>query len=594
MLNGVVLLSGGIDSAVTAWMMRGECIHLHALSFRYGQRHADKELACAKELARQLGVVNHKILDVPIKDIGGSALTDDRRDIPVESLKDVIPDTWVPQRNTIFLAFAFGWAEVVGADSVWIGANAVDYCMPGYTDVIAREGVVKLRDLEVGREVLSFDLASREMCFKPIVRYEQTPRQDKLLRFTLEGGSQFECTLKHHVVRVWTHSIGSYGIAKLPEIVEAEQLAVGDYTLLPFGSVLPDDNIEESVDLLDFMKDLQAPFECAGDHVWFKSTNMVKRYVSREAFMKLCGWYISEGGVDSKGKGFGVTFYQSEKNKENCDDILATLAQWGFKPSISRSGPEDRDRDLAIHVSGPTTHVLKLFGVHSKQKTLGNLLCGGFGRHSLSVLLGTLISGDGSAAGGSGIEYYTASAQLAQEVGALATLLGYRTVVGDNQPGLRCVHMYKSELHPSQRKVGQSALVKVKQVETIACPDELFELTVEDTHTLVAGTRGFAIVSQSGYPDCRPVFLQQVEKAFNLASKQYIEERGKITLKTPVLRWSKAAEVVWGLQHGVPFASTWSCYRGGEKACGVCDSCRIRLQAFEAAGVIDPIQYERL
>lgn len=132
MSKGVVLLSGGIDSAVTAWMARTECEELSVLTFRYGQRHSEKEIQCAGDLGDCLGIKEHLLLNLPINHISNSGLTDVERVIPTEGLSDGIPTTWVPQRNSIFLAFAFGWAETLGYDSVWIGANSVDYS--GYPD----------------------------------------------------------------------------------------------------------------------------------------------------------------------------------------------------------------------------------------------------------------------------------------------------------------------------------------------------------------------------------------------------------------------------------------------------------------------------
>jgi len=127
--KGVVLLSGGLDSAVTAYQANGEVDKLYALTFRYGQVHS-KEVECALQLGLILGAERHKVLDLPLDMIGGSSLVG-VGDIPKEPTQG-IPSTWVPQRNAIFLSVAFAWAEVVGADKVYIGVNSVDYS--GYPD----------------------------------------------------------------------------------------------------------------------------------------------------------------------------------------------------------------------------------------------------------------------------------------------------------------------------------------------------------------------------------------------------------------------------------------------------------------------------
>ena len=132
--KAVVLLSGGMDSATTAAIAQSEGFDLHALSFRYGQRHA-AELEAARRVAAHSKIQRHVVLDIDLRAFGGSALTGELplpKDTPLERIGDRIPSTYVPARNTIFLAFALGWAEVLGAADIFLGANAMDYS--GYPD----------------------------------------------------------------------------------------------------------------------------------------------------------------------------------------------------------------------------------------------------------------------------------------------------------------------------------------------------------------------------------------------------------------------------------------------------------------------------
>ncbi|WNH53149.1 7-cyano-7-deazaguanine synthase QueC [Stenotrophomonas oahuensis] len=129
MKNAVVLLSGGMDSAAVIAIAREQGFAVHALSVRYGQRHTS-ELDAAANVAKALGVVAHKTVNVDLRSIGGSALTDDI-DVP-EAGGEGIPVTYVPARNTIMLSVALGWAEVLGASDIFCGVNAVDYS--GYPD----------------------------------------------------------------------------------------------------------------------------------------------------------------------------------------------------------------------------------------------------------------------------------------------------------------------------------------------------------------------------------------------------------------------------------------------------------------------------
>jgi 7-cyano-7-deazaguanine synthase len=132
--KAVCLLSGGLDSTTVVAMAQHEGFEVYALSFRYGQRHSI-ELERAAAFAKLRGVTRHAILDIDLRSFGGSALTADI-DVPkghsVEDISTGIPITYVPARNTIFLSFALGWAEVLGAQDIFMGVNAMDYS--GYPD----------------------------------------------------------------------------------------------------------------------------------------------------------------------------------------------------------------------------------------------------------------------------------------------------------------------------------------------------------------------------------------------------------------------------------------------------------------------------
>ncbi|MAY42098.1 MAG: 7-cyano-7-deazaguanine synthase QueC [Oceanospirillaceae bacterium] len=128
--KAVVLLSGGLDSATALAMASDRGYDCYVLSFDYGQRSLT-ELNAAKEIAKQQGAVEHRVIRLHLEDFGGSALTDHSIDVPEEETED-IPVTYVPARNTVFLSLALGWAEVLEADAIFIGVNAVDYS--GYPD----------------------------------------------------------------------------------------------------------------------------------------------------------------------------------------------------------------------------------------------------------------------------------------------------------------------------------------------------------------------------------------------------------------------------------------------------------------------------
>lgn len=145
MKRAVVLLSGGLDSATTLALARGEGFTAYALSVDYGQRHR-RELECAHQVARSLGAERHTIVKVDLRTLGGSALTGDLevpKDRPYEEMGQGIPVTYVPARNTVLLSLALGYAETLEAFDLFIGANAIDYsgypdCRPAFLEAFER------------------------------------------------------------------------------------------------------------------------------------------------------------------------------------------------------------------------------------------------------------------------------------------------------------------------------------------------------------------------------------------------------------------------------------------------------------------------
>jgi 7-cyano-7-deazaguanine synthase len=134
MKPAVVLLSGGLDSATTLGIAKEEGYEVFALSFRYGQRH-EIEIDSAEQVAKSLGVGEHRVIEIDLRGFGGSALTD-AIEVPknrgADEMASGIPVTYVPARNTIFLSYALAWAEVIGAYDIFTGVNALDYS--GYPD----------------------------------------------------------------------------------------------------------------------------------------------------------------------------------------------------------------------------------------------------------------------------------------------------------------------------------------------------------------------------------------------------------------------------------------------------------------------------
>lgn len=187
--KAVVLFSGGVDSTTCLAIARSEGFDVHALSFFYHQRHR-VELESAKRVADAMGVHQHMILELPLEKIGGSALT---ADIPVpkdnapDAVGATIPVTYVPARNTIFLSFALGWAEVLQAGDIFIGVNALDYsgypdCRPEYIEAFTRMANLAMRETVEGR--------MRMRIHAPLMRMTKS----QIIRKGLELGVDFSLT----------------------------------------------------------------------------------------------------------------------------------------------------------------------------------------------------------------------------------------------------------------------------------------------------------------------------------------------------------------------------------------------------------------
>ncbi len=157
MSGSVLLLSGGLDSATVAAVLRSRAEHFRAITVNYGQRHA-RELVAARNIAAETGALEHLVVSLDMSGIGGSALTDRKVEVP-DAGGEGIPVTYVPARNTVFLSLALAFAEARDCDSVYIGANAVDYsgypdCRPEYIEAFNTMASLALKRGVEGRPVV--------------------------------------------------------------------------------------------------------------------------------------------------------------------------------------------------------------------------------------------------------------------------------------------------------------------------------------------------------------------------------------------------------------------------------------------------------
>jgi 7-cyano-7-deazaguanine synthase len=175
--RAVVLLSGGVDSTTTLAIAREQGCEAYALSFRYGQRH-QVELEAARRVADRLGVMQHVVVDIDLRRFGGSALTSDLAVPKGRSMTEMghgIPITYVPARNTIFLAYALAWAEVLEVNDIFIGVNALDYsgypdCRPEYIEAFERMANLATKAGVEGRQRLKIHTPLIELTKAQIIQ----------------------------------------------------------------------------------------------------------------------------------------------------------------------------------------------------------------------------------------------------------------------------------------------------------------------------------------------------------------------------------------------------------------------------------------
>ena len=177
MKKAVILLSGGLDSTTTLAIAQNSGFKLFGLTFRYGQRHK-YEIAAAQKIAQAYNLADHKITEIDLRTFGGSALTDDL-DVPKDrnngTMNEFIPITYVPARNTIFLSFALAWAEVLGANDIFLGVNSMDYsgypdCRPEYIQSFANMANLATKAGVEGKQSIKIQTPLINMTKKEIIK----------------------------------------------------------------------------------------------------------------------------------------------------------------------------------------------------------------------------------------------------------------------------------------------------------------------------------------------------------------------------------------------------------------------------------------
>lgn len=579
MCNVVLILSGGVDSTTLLYDLVDQGYNVYALGFNYGQKHV-KELEYAKKTCKKLNV-NFKVINLEnLGEIMYSSLTSDEEDIPEghyesESMKSTV----VPNRNMVMLAIATSYACTLKAESLFYGAHAGDHCVPGNELVFTNIGKKLMSELQINDLVLSNDFNAKKISFKRVVKKISNGIRNDIFKITTKAGRSFKVTGNHRIFQIKRYDFDRHtGWEK--ELIEtyAKDIKPDDWLLAPASDRMLLENGKhktELVDLLNYCDLNHSQLQYDNDNIWFKKNNKVCRFVSKESFIRLLSWYITEGSKSTKyrynANTYRVGIPQSKiKNPLYYDEIINTVREWGFNVCESSD---------TIFFSGPTTKVFELCGNISRNKQIPNE----FLLYDIHTLFDTLIKGDGHISSERSYQYVTNSLKLKEQVSWLSIILGNSVGVNittNSCYGISIRNSFKKKIN----KFGECRMVQVKTVEKCNST-EVFDIEVEDNHNFFIGTGSGVLVSNSIYPDCRPEFVEKMKDVIKICDYHPLD------LVVPYLHVDKAEIIRKGIILEVDYSMTWTCYSGKQKACGKCGSCMERLEAFEYNNIKDPVEY---
>jgi 7-cyano-7-deazaguanine synthase in queuosine biosynthesis len=674
-LRAIVLLSGGLDSSTTLAIAKSHGFECYALTVAYGQRHA-AEIEAAVRVAGALGSREHKIMDVNLANIGGSALTDLSLKVP-EAPTQGIPVTYVPARNTIMLALALAWAEVVDASAVFIGVNAVDYSVAGDTRVWVRTRggarLAKIADvvaLPPGEyETLAVDTESLELTWKRILgRYRHEVRSKKCFRLRLERGQQIEVTEDHSLFTIVNNRI----VAIRGADVKVGTPLVAPFDLSAHASCWTSDLQSIDLTLLRPEKDSvhreSSVIEVDGVLTnRLRRTTVPLRFHLTDDFLRIVGLWLAEGGKEEDGPSRTLSF--SIGGLEGAPELLRRYFT-DFGASLRKKSPRnDFDFTVDSSVFHEVFRRLDLLGTAKSGHKHFPPWFWDLSQRQRRIVVSGLWDGDGCLVWNGEAPIFQKSHELIHDLYHCLQLDGiFPTVkqaahgqlrlaltrtadlvrfeklyplwhprkreslrrVGPESGRDKTVGIWKSEALwtavaaaelpagfktriynaggkydasvraqrsvfaqvPSLDRLRNSrlAFLRVAEIEPVA-HEFMYDLAVEDCQNFVAN--GF-LAHNSGYPDCRPEFIDAFGELAKCATKAAVEGK-PCRIEAPLINWTKEKIIREGTRLGVDFALTVSCYQADSegRACGFCDSCRLRAAGFAASGVADPTRYAR-
>jgi queuosine biosynthesis protein QueC len=584
----MVALSGGQDSATVLSWAKQKFHEIYAVSFNYGQRHKN-ELECAKKLAELAEVKEHIILDMTslFSQVTRSALMNQTDNISSTSeFDEKLPASFVPFRNLQFLTQATSLAYLKGIKNIATGVCQTDYCIPGSEFITTCRGKIPMEFVNVGDLVLSQNIETQQISFKKILNKWNRGERNDIIEIVGIGGRSIRTTSNHKIFRILKSNFNSStGYKKEIDLTEAKNLKVGDFMLTPTvnRNLLLENNNNPLIDLLKYC-DLNHPqIRYNAEHIWFKKNNKVKRFVNQNSVIGLLAWFITEGnkgsGSNIKSNSYRIGISQSKnKNPQKYDEIKNFIKDWGFNITECSNYKGDY-----LYFSGPSTKIFDLCGDLSDSRMIPY----DFIFSNIKLLFNTLIKGDGSISN-SQTTYTTKSECLKEQICWIAQMLGYS--VGVHYHPTREIYniSMRNNFTKNLNSFGDSRIFKIKEIYHHDQPETVYDIEVEDNHSFFAGKGSGMLVSNSGYPDCRYVFIHALNKALNLAVNDIF------IIHTPLMHLTKAETVNLMDELGTLdwYKYTNTCYNGTN--CGECPACLLRIKGFKEAGIQDPLEYKQL
>jgi 7-cyano-7-deazaguanine synthase in queuosine biosynthesis len=679
MTRAVVLLSGGLDSSTVLALAHEAGHELYALSIGYGQRHA-RELVAARALAAHYGCRDHRELTLDPRGFTGSALTDADAPLPVDRGADElgagVPATYVPARNLTFLALATGYAEVVGADDIYLGINALDYSVGADAKIWVRHrDWARLMPIssfyalpEDLYETMAVDRTSLHIEWRRVTgRYCHDVSSKDCFQITLERGQRINITEDHSLFTIDEQTAGL-----IP--VPGRSITVGMPIVTPYDLSACADRWTDDVASLDLS---EMPIQREGLLIKSSMSRSGDFYVNRlgrskipvtfpmsDDFLYVVGLWLAEGGksptTDSHTLAFSVGGIPGA-----ADTLRQFFEQFGV--SVCKSPANDFDYVIHSSLFDAVFHYLGLFGTAKSGTKHFPWFFWDLSQRQRRLLVAGLWDGDGCHVHHGEALFAQKSHAIVEDLYHCLILDGIFPVLKDGKHSQRLLklgrakdfvtftHLYPLR-HPTKRasvtaagavtgkdkvtglwkcdglwsavstsslpvgrktvvynmggkydasvRAQRSAFVEVPALHHLAtsrlaflrvvdiqvtAAQHMYDLSVEGAENFI--TNGM-LAHNSGYPDCRPEFLEAFARTANLATKAGTEDGRVLRFHAPLIAMSKAEIVREGMRLAVPWALTWSCYAGGEAACGRCDSCLLRLKGFAEAGIVDPLPYD--